>query len=93
MVEQHKLTKDELCVLDYQKVFSSDEGQRVLRNMMLQFHIFEDCFVPGHCGRTEFKEGARAVVLHILKTMCKELDANGFVNEQKMALNDYGQEK
>lgn len=47
-------------ILQYRRVFGSEEGQMILRDLMNNFHILNS-----HKGDM-FKEGQRSVVLHIL---------------------------
>ncbi len=52
----------------YKKVFSTDEGQTVLQDLMTSFGFFGTCFVQGDSHQTAFNEGARSAVLRIIDT-------------------------
>lgn len=50
-------------VLDYQEVFQSEAGRKVLDDLMFRFHVLGSTNMqPG----LEYNEGERNVVLHIL---------------------------
>ena len=51
---------------DYKTVFASGAGQRVLADLMAQFHIGRSSHMSGDSHETAFREGERHAVLHIL---------------------------
>ena len=51
---------------DYQSLFATQEGQRVLADLMANFNMGRSSHVPGAPYETAFREGERHVVLHIL---------------------------
>ena len=51
---------------DYETIFASDAGQRVLADLMSQFHMGRSSHMAGDSHETAFREGERHVVLHIL---------------------------
>ena len=56
---------------DYKEVFSSQAGQRVLRDLMSRYHVFGPT-LPSGAKRIEdilHAEGERNVVLHILEML------------------------
>ncbi len=56
-------------IADYQQVFNSAVGQRVLWDMMKSFGFMEHSHVPGDPYSTAFHEGQRNVVLSIHRTL------------------------
>ena len=59
---------------DYVTVFNSDTGQRVLADLMSQFHMGRSSHASGDACETAFREGERHVVLHILHMISKRSD-------------------
>ena len=53
---------------DYRETFATDQGKRVLWDMMKQFMMTRS-FVPGDSYATHFNEGQREVLLHILNKL------------------------
>ena len=51
---------------DYQSLFATQEGQRVLADLMANFNMGRSSHVPGDPYETAFREGERHVDLHIL---------------------------
>ena len=58
----------------YRSVFTSAEGQVVLRHMLKKFNMSSPSFVQGDPHMTSFKEGQRHVVLSIMKFINKNAD-------------------
>tara|TARA_R110000823_G_scaffold206249_1_gene336949 strand:- start:7397 stop:7684 length:288 start_codon:yes stop_codon:yes gene_type:complete len=56
---------------DYKTVFSSDAGNRVLADLMVQFHVGRSSHMSGDSHETAFREGERHAVLHVLDMMGK----------------------
>jgi len=64
-------------ISDYQFVFSSPEGQRVIYDLYRNCGWWVTSFVRGEPDATSFREGARSVALYInakLKLDLKKLD-------------------
>jgi hypothetical protein len=59
---------------DYETVFSSQAGQRVLGNLMADFHMGRSSHAAGDSHETAFREGERHVVLHIMSMVGKRGD-------------------
>lgn len=59
---------------DYSAVFATDVGQRVLADLMSQFHMGRSSHASGDACETAFREGERHVVLHILHMLSKRSD-------------------
>lgn len=53
----------------YRKVFASDEGQIVLRDLMRTHWCLGTSFVPGKPDESALREGERNAVLRILKML------------------------
>ena len=51
---------------DYEALFSSDLGKRVLEHMVSQVHISRTPFVPGDPHKTAFNAGEAKFVLGVL---------------------------
>lgn len=51
---------------DYKTVFSSAAGERVLADLMGQFHVGRSSHMSGDSHETAFREGERHAVLHVL---------------------------
>lgn len=54
---------------DYQIVFSTDEGQRVLQDLMQYGHMLSPSFSKDNSHETAFREGMRNIVLFILNRL------------------------
>lgn len=53
---------------DYRYIFGTDEGQRVLKDLMQRTHMFGTTF-DGNPHAMAYNEGRRSVVLHIMKML------------------------
>ena len=53
-------------VRDYHQVFGSEQGKRVLYDLMSKNNITGSSFVAGETDSTAFNEGSRNVILAIL---------------------------
>ena len=51
---------------DYETTFSTEAGQRVLADLMANFHMGRSSHAAGDSHETAFREGERHVVLHIM---------------------------
>tara|TARA_R100000458_G_scaffold19831_2_gene17592 strand:- start:3354 stop:3629 length:276 start_codon:yes stop_codon:yes gene_type:complete len=59
---------------DFETVFSTAEGQRVLADLMSTFHMGRCTHVSGDSHETSFREGERHVVLYILDLLGQRSD-------------------
>ena len=66
---------------DYETVFSTRHGQRVVADLMSQFNYGRSSHTPGDPYETAFREGERHVILHILNMVGKRSDVN-WVNDK-----------
>jgi hypothetical protein len=55
-------------ILKYQRTFESEEGKAVLENLCKRAYIFDSTFDPNP-NMQSFREGQRAIVLEIFKTL------------------------
>jgi len=55
-------------LLKYMAVFNTDDGRAILADMCRTFHVF-DSTMGDSPQETAFNEGARSVILRILKTI------------------------
>lgn len=77
--------------LDYKKVFESEEGQRVLRDMMVSFNFAQNVYAPGDDPMTTaFRDGQRSVVLNVLHTLAIEVTPADAIRVIQMQREDYG---
>ena len=74
---------------DYKITFGSEQGQRVLRDLMASFHMGRSTHIPGDSGESAFREGERHVVLHCLYMMAERSDPEHLVNTLDQAEVDY----
>lgn len=74
--EQKELIKRQQAKLqDYKRVFTTEQGKRVLHDMMLTNYVLNPTWSPGAADRDIYmREGARSVVLKILTIL--EVDPN-----------------
>jgi hypothetical protein len=63
-----KLKEKKQTVIAYQDVFGSENGKRVLFDLMKSTHFFDTTMDPNP-HELAYNEGARSVVLRILKTI------------------------
>ena len=61
---------------DYETVFSTKVGGRVLADLMATFHMGRSSHMSGDACETAFREGERHVVLHILDMLGNRGDAD-----------------
>lgn len=61
-------TKKAELLLKYTGVFKTDDGQAILADLCRTFHVFSST-MGENPQETAFNEGARSVVLRILKTI------------------------
>ena len=66
---------------DYETLFSSNNGVRVLSDLMTAFHMGRSSHTGGDSHETAFREGERHVVLHILNMCGKRSDPN-WINDK-----------
>lgn len=73
MEDQKKNDKELLkrkvaLTMDYKRAFGSEQGKRVLRELMRTHHVMGNSFT-GDVNDMIFREGERSVVLRILKIL------------------------
>lgn len=66
---------------DYETVFSSASGKRVVADLMATFHVGRSSHVAGDSHETAFREGERHVVSHIIYMLGKRSDSS-WINEK-----------
>ena len=77
-------------VADYQRVFTTAHGKRVLRRMMKECGCMEPSFVEGDPSGTAFNEGRRSAVLDICNRLKMNLaDMEKQLTNQEDADSDY----
>ena len=73
VTDKLKTLKDRIDLHEsYVAVFSSPEGQRVLRHIMKVGGVLSPSFVQGDPHGTSFKEGQRHLALSIAKMYCRD---------------------
>ncbi len=70
MVDREKII--EQLKKDYQHIFSTDEGKRVLSDLQRRCFFTTSTFVPDNANETFVREGQRSVVLHIINMITKK---------------------
>lgn len=66
--------KQRQVITDYKTVFGTDQGRRVLYDMMKTHHIVSPSHVKGNTDETSYNEGQRMVVLRILTLLKYNID-------------------
>jgi len=67
----------------YSRLFASDDGKRVLSDLLRRFHALGPTFVEGSPDLSAFREGERNVILYILTRLrMTEADYEKIVQEQ-----------
>ena len=70
MSENKEVVKKRLSIVHhYKHVFSSDEGKRVLWDILKQGNILASSHSPGCPNETAYQEGRRSLALDILKKL------------------------
>jgi len=69
----HKYTKQRY--INYQRVFGSEEGKRVLYDMMEYHSFLKPTYEKGDPHETAFNEGGRNVILRILTYINADIEA------------------
>lgn len=90
--EIQQATPAELIASDMRAVFSTAEGERVLRHLMLQFHIADSSYVMGVTNTRDliFNEGERNVVLYILNNIGRKPEhAQALVQQMETAADEW----
>ncbi len=78
--------------IDYETTFSSQAGERVLRDLFTRF-IASYNWTPGEpMENAIFREGQRSVILDILYFMGAEADPKRFMDQVEQARQDYDPE-
>jgi hypothetical protein len=73
---------------DYREVFSGEAGERVLRDLMVNYWIYKGLLEPDP-HKTAFNEGQRAVVVDILERIRRKWTPQEFADELTQAQLDY----
>jgi hypothetical protein len=58
--------------LAYRRAFSTEDGERVLRDLKARFSFEASTFVPGDPHQSAFREGQRDAVLLIVRMLSEE---------------------
>ena len=75
---------------DYQNLFRTEVGERVLRDLMNKSCIWSTTIVPGDALSMAFNEGRRAVVLDIMEMARRKFDRpTEYADEASVAEQDY----
>ena len=74
---------------DYKVTFGTDQGQRVLRDLMASFHMGRSTHIQGDPHESAFREGERHVLLHILYKVSERSNPEHLVNSLDQADTDY----
>lgn len=74
---------------DYETVFSSEAGQRVLADLMASFHMGRSSHTSGDSHETAFREGERHVVLHVLSMTGNRSDPDWLNNKLDQGEMEY----
>ena len=61
--------------MDYRKVFTSPEGERVMNDLCKQFHAMATTYFRGDDRETAFREGQRHVILTIMNELKYDYEA------------------
>lgn len=67
-MELFKESKKVRLVKSYRELFSSDEGKEVLHDLCKSCNVYNSTF-DGNPHEMAYKEGARSVVLRIMRTI------------------------
>lgn len=59
---------------DYKSVFTSERGKNVLKDLMKRSSFISSSHVPGDPYTSAYNEGARGVVVHILRVLKMDLN-------------------
>lgn len=74
---------------DYRYLFNTEEGKRVLEDLMRRFHAMDSTLVEGDPCGTHHAEGERNVVLYILAKMrYGALDYQGLVDRMPVVYEE-----
>lgn len=74
---------------DYQHVFGSEEGERVLRDLMKGACIWGESSYDPNPYATAYNEGRRSIILQILEHMRRKWTPQEFADELTQAQRDY----
>jgi hypothetical protein len=64
--EQTLVEKKVARTMDYKRTFTSEQGKRVLQDLIFAHNVMTPTYVRGDAIEMAYKEGARNVVLRIL---------------------------
>lgn len=71
----------------YKTAFGTDDGKKVLWDLMAVFKVGDQIHVPGDPYETAFCDGQRSVVLHIMSLL--RYDPDRFQKEIQNASDDF----
>lgn len=76
-------------ILAYKRVFESEDGSKVLEDLMKSCHMVNST-MGNDPYETSFNEGARSVVVRILKTINTDIEKlNKFIEKLETEEQDY----
>ena len=73
-MESEKPTAHKKRKSDYEEVFSTTTGMRVLSDLSSMFHMGRSTHINGDSHEAAYREGQRNVVLHILHMLGRRSD-------------------
>lgn len=83
-------TQASLVSADFQAIFASEQGARVLRHLMDNFWMFTSS-LPERYTSDEllYNEGQRSVVIYIIRRLQKEIAGQEYADEMTQTEIDY----
>jgi hypothetical protein len=63
-----KLSSKKDTIQSYQRLFASEDGIRVMKDLMKSCHFYDTTFT-GDVYESAYKEGERSVILRIMRTI------------------------
>lgn len=89
--KKNQLHKKRQLIIDYQSVFGSEAGKRVLYDLMKNHKIVSLSHVRGSSDETTFNEGQRMVVLRIMSNLnYKIADLDEAIKQGELEDDIYG---
>ena len=75
---------------DYQNLFDSDLGRRVLMDLLRQGHFFEPTYVRSDAHESSFREGERNLTLYVLAQLkLNQAELMQLIQENRDASEDW----
>jgi len=75
---------------DFQDVFNTEAGERVLRYMKDNFHMSANIYIPGDDqATTAYRDGQRSVLLDIMSKLAQDVDVMKLIEETKLHAKEY----